>query len=68
MTNSAEYFAEGAQAWFNACCIKVPNRNGGGSFTLKDRQQLKNYDTQLYELCASVFPEEELKGYHFDRQ
>ena len=68
MTNSAEYVAEGAQAWFNACSIVVPNKNGSGTFTLKDRLQLQYYDTKLYELCASVFPEEELKGYHFDKQ
>lgn len=67
MTNSEEYFAEGAQAWFNACSIVVPNRGGkGGSFNLKNRAQLKDYDPRLYDLCASVFPEEELKGYHFD--
>lgn len=66
MTNSAEYFAEGAQAWFNTCSIVVPNINGVGTFNLKDRNQLKFYDAKLYELCASVFPEEPLKGYHFD--
>ncbi len=65
MTNSEEYFAEGAQAWFNTCRMVVP-QNDGSRFTLKTREQLKAYDPRLYRLCASVFPDEHLHGYHFD--
>ncbi|MBR1668297.1 MAG: hypothetical protein IJ693_08465 [Bacteroidaceae bacterium] len=66
MTNSAEYFAEGAQAWFNTCRMHVPYRNGEGRFTLRSREQLRDYDPRLYALCASIFPEEHLHGYHFE--
>ena len=65
MTNSEEYFAEGTQAWFSTCRMVVP-RSSGGSFTLKTREQLRDYDPQLYRLCASIFPEEHLHGYHFE--
>ena len=66
MTNSAEYFAEGAQAWFNTCRMVVPAKDGGKRFTLKTREQLHDYDPRLYRLCASIFPTEHLHGYHFD--
>ena len=67
MTNSEEYFAEGAQAWFNTCRMQVPDKSGNGrTFTLKTREQLRDYDPRLYRLCASIFPEEHLHGYHFE--
>ena len=66
MTNSEEYFAEGAQAWYNSCRMVVPAKDGSGSFKLKTREQLKEYDPALYELLAGVFPEEFLTGYHFE--
>lgn len=65
MTNSEEYFAEGTQAWFNTCRMVVPD-DGGSTFTLKTREQLRDYDPQLYRLCASIYPEEHLHGYHFE--
>ncbi len=66
MENSEEYFAEGAQAWYDTCRMEVPNMNGTGTMKLKTREQLKAYDKMLYDLCAYTFPEEKLKGYHFD--
>lgn len=66
MTNSEEYFAEGAQAWYDTCRMVVPNLNGTGTMKIKYRSELKAYDPALYNLCASVFPEAKLKGYHFD--
>lgn len=66
MTNSEEYFAEGAQAWYDTCRMVVPSPNGTGTMKIKTREQLKVYDKALYDLCASVFPEEKLTGYHFD--
>ena len=66
MDNDAEYFAEGAQAWYNTCRMEVPRVNGSGKFKLKTRQQLKDYDQELYDVLASIFPEEYLHGYHFD--
>lgn len=66
MSNTAEYFAEGAQAWFNACRMHVPAKNGEGRFTLRTREQLHDYDPRLYAFLASIFPEEHLRGYHFD--
>lgn len=65
MDNCEEYFAEGTQAWFDTCRMIVPKKTGGGSFKLITRTQLKEYDPQLYEVLASVFPEEKLHGYHF---
>lgn len=66
MENSEEYFAEGAQAWFDSCRMIVPKKTGSGSFKLITRDQLKDYDPMLYDVLASVFPEEKLHGYHFD--
>ncbi len=68
MSNDAEYFAEGAQAWYNTCRMVVPAVGEGQKrpFKLKTREQLKAYDPRLYALCASVFPEQFLRGYHFD--
>lgn len=66
MENSEEYFAEGAQAWYNTCRMEVPNPNGSGVFKLKTRDQLKVYDPALYKVLESVFPKEFLHGYHFD--
>jgi alpha-glucosidase len=66
MSNTAEYFAEGAQAWFNTCRMHVPAKNGKGRFTLRTREQLRDYDPRLYTFLASLFPEQHLQGYHFD--
>ena len=66
MDNDAEYFAEGAQAWYDTCRMVVPNVGKSGSFKLVTRDQLKAYDKPLYDVLASVFPEEKLHGYHFD--
>jgi len=66
MTNSAEYFAEGAQAWFNTCRMVVPQKDSDEHFTLTTRQQLLEYDPRLHAICASIFPEEHLHGYHFE--
>ncbi len=38
----------------------------GKRFRLVTREQLKDYDPRLYDLCASVFPTEPLHGYHFE--
>lgn len=68
MSNDAEYFAEGAQAWFNTCrmVVSTVGNDERRSFKLKTREQLKDYDPRLYAVCKSVFTEEYLKGYHFD--
>lgn len=66
MENSEEYFAEGAQAWYDTCRMQVPKTGGTGTMKLKTREQLKEYDRRLYDICAYAFPEEKLKGYHFD--
>lgn len=64
MENSEEYFAEGAQAWFDTCRMIVPDGKGG-SFKLITRKQLEDYDPMLYDVLASVLPEVKLHGYHF---
>lgn len=66
MSNAAEYFAEGAQAWFNACRMNVPATDGSGRFVLRTREQLRDYDSRLYRLCASIFTDDYLHGYHFE--
>lgn len=66
MENSAEYWAEGVQAWFNTCRMIVPAKGDGKEFMLKYRTQFAEYDPLLYRLIAKYLPEEQLKGYHFD--
>jgi hypothetical protein len=63
MENDAEYFAEGVQAWFDTCNMYV-NINGV-STKLKTREQLRTYDTRLYDLLSKIMPTEKLTGYHF---
>lgn len=65
ISNAAEYFAEGTQAWFNTCRMKVPDKDGK-HFRLKTREQLKGYDRRLYDLLARVYEPITLRGYHFD--
>jgi hypothetical protein len=49
-SNPAEYFAEGAQAWFNA------GRPGGGANSgIDTREKLKRYDASLASLCQEVY-------------
>lgn len=66
MTNSEEYFAEASQAWYNTCRMIVRDPATGKNFTLKTREQLKEHDPGMYELLATVYTEDYLKGYHFD--
>ena len=66
MDNCEEYFAEGAQAWFDTCRMIVPKKTGSGSFKIVTRAQLKEYDPGLYDVLSSILPEEKLHGYHFD--
>jgi len=63
MENDAEYFAEGVQAWFDTCNMYV--MLNGVSTKLKTREQLRTYDTRLYELLSKIMPEDKLTGYHF---
>jgi hypothetical protein len=50
ISNSAEYWAENAQAYFD--CNRVNNWNHG---PIGHREQLKAYDPMGYELCQAVF-------------
>jgi hypothetical protein len=67
-TNPEEYWAEGVQAWFNTCRMEVypAGQTSGTRFTLKTREQLKNYDPTLHDLIAVYLPGVTLTGYHFD--
>lgn len=65
MDNCEEYFAEGAQAWYDTCRMIVPKKTGG-SFKMVTRTQLKEYDPDLYYVLAGIFTDEKLHGYHFD--
>lgn len=63
MENDAEYFAEGVQAWFDTCNMYV--FINGNRVKLKTREQLRTYDTRLFELLQKIMPEDKLTGYHF---
>lgn len=47
-TNHKEYWAEGAQAWFDAASARVTHG-------VNTREKLKAYDAPLASLCAEVF-------------
>ncbi len=64
MNNSAEYFAEGVQAWFNTCNMYVVVN--GHRTRIQTRAQLKDYDPMLHDLISEVMPDTYLKGYHFE--
>lgn len=64
MSNDAEYFAEGVQAWFNTCNMYVPI--DGKRVLIKTRTQLKEYDPRLHALLSTVMPDDYLTGYHFE--
>jgi len=51
MENEQEYFAEGVQSWFNV--NQHPNAVHGDIDT---REELENYDSELYALIAEHFP------------
>ena len=55
-TNHKEYWAEGAQAWFNAASARVTRG-------VETREKLKEYDPGLAKLCAEVFGDGEWR-YH----
>ncbi|WP_276482690.1 hypothetical protein [Paraflavitalea pollutisoli] len=63
MENDAEYFAEGVQAWFDTCNMYV--LINGVRTKLKTREQLRTYDTRLFDLLSKIMPTEHLTGYHF---
>jgi len=63
MTNDLEYFATGAQAWFDTCNMYVTINNK--TVRLKTRKQLQDYDIELYNILNEILPEEKLTGYHF---
>lgn len=49
-SNPAEYFAEGAQAWFDA-----GRPDGGANSGIDTREKLKRYDAGLASLCQEVY-------------
>jgi hypothetical protein len=54
-TNVLEYFAEGVQDWFNVNAeVEVPD--GKHNF-VNTRSELKEYDPELYNIIAGIFPE-----------
>ena len=55
-SNSAEYFAEGVQDWFNLNTESIPG--DGIHNEINTREELKNYDPALYEIIKRYFPAE----------
>ena len=54
-TNIWEYWAEGVQNWFNVNAeVPVPD---GKHNQINTREELKQYDPDLYELISNYFPE-----------
>lgn len=53
-TNIAEYFAEGVQSWFNVNA-EMPHPDGKHNW-VNTREELKEYDPDLYNLLAEYFP------------
>jgi alpha-glucosidase len=54
-TNTAEYWAEGVQDWFNVNA-EVNHPDGKHNF-VNTRKELRRYDKGLYDILATVFPE-----------
>lgn len=53
-TDIAEYFAEGVQSWFNVNA-EMPYSDGKHNW-VNTREELKEYDPDLYNLLAKYFP------------
>lgn len=58
-TNIWEYWAEGVQSWFNVNA-DVPQPDGKHNH-VNTREELKSYDSVLYQIVASYFPEVEFE-------
>lgn len=54
-SNSAEYFAEGVQDWFNLNAEAIPT--DGIHCEINTREELKNYDPALYAILRRFFAE-----------
>jgi hypothetical protein len=54
ITDTAEYFAEGVQDWFNVNA-EMPKPDGKHN-PLNTREELKRYDPTLYEIISRYFP------------
>lgn len=52
MTNEMEYFAEGTGIWFAA----ADTNNPANSPKVKNREQLKDYDPDLYRVLSLIYP------------
>ena len=57
-SNVDEYWAEGAQGWFNCNIYRSPG--DGVHIAVGTREELRVYDRPLYDLLAEVFSEAEL--------
>ena len=54
ITDKEEYFAEAVQDWFNVNA-EMPNPDGKHNWC-NTREELKEYDADLYDLLAEFFP------------
>src|SRR5258706_1503643 len=55
-SNQEEYFAEGVQDWFNLNAESIPG--DGIHNEINSREELKEYDSVLYEIIKRYFPAE----------
>ena len=54
ITDKEEYFAEGVQDWFNVNA-EMPRPDGKHNWC-NTREELREYDSDLYDLIARYFP------------
>lgn len=59
ITNSEEYFAEAVQDWFNVNA-EMPHADGKHNWC-NTREELKEYDPDLYQLLSEYFPQTNLQ-------
>ena len=59
ITNSEEYFAEAVQDWFNVNA-EMPYADGKHNWC-NTREELKEYDPDLYQLLSEYFPQTNLQ-------
>ncbi len=58
ITDKEEYFAEGVQDWFNVNA-EMPHPDGKHNWC-NTREELKEYDPELYQLISEYFPDTRL--------
>lgn len=64
VTNNQEYWSEGVQCWFNVNNESASGLPDGIHNHVNTREELKEYDLQLYELISNYFEEKNIGSCH----